>query len=547
MATSTSTKQSVVQTASWLPLIVIVLAQMQMAFNVNALPVSLGPIANDLDAPATAISSALLIYSLFVAAFVMLGAKIAKLLGERLVFQVSAVAHGASMALMALATDTSMMNLAQAVAGVAAAALVPTLVVLIAANYQDKQQAQAFGILASIPAVASGVAFVVAGYIATLLNWRLSFWSLAVLSGVVLVLSFRLKNVPRTPDIKIDVTGVVLSAMAIAFILFAFNNINTWGLLWATPNAPFSILGVSPVLILTALGIVLGQSFFSWSHHRVATKKTPLLAMEVLDSPEEKNAVMAFLVAGALGTAVSFLIPLYIQFVQGQTPFFTAVAIVPYAIAVAIAAIASVRLYDRLTPRILGMICFVMIAVGATIVGFSIFNDWGTLSVILGLVILGLGEGTMLTLLFNVLVSASPKEFAGDVGALRGVANNVSSALGAAFAGVVAVGLLAAVITSSFQASSLPSSLAEELNFDRIDFVSNAQLETYLAKTSATPAQVAEAVRINENARLSALRATFILIAIISLLALIPALGLPKYSPTQVPADPTTTNSKKKK
>ena len=45
----------------------------------------------------------------------------------------------------------------------------------------------------------------------------------------------------------------------------------------------------------------------------------------------------------------------------------------------------------------------------------------------------------MLTLLFNVLVSASPKEYAGDVGALRGVVNNVSSALGAAFAGVVAV------------------------------------------------------------------------------------------------------------
>ena len=65
--------------------------------------------------------------------------------------------------------------------------------------------------------------------------------------------------------------------------------------------------------------------------------------------------------------------------------------------------------------------------------------DWGTLMVIIGLVIAGIGEGTMLTLLFNVLVSASPKEFAGDVGALRGVVNNVSSALGAAFAGVVAV------------------------------------------------------------------------------------------------------------
>src|SRR5262245_64789574 len=85
--------------ASWLPLVIIVLAQLQMGFNVNALPVSIGPIAEDLHVPATAISTALVVYSLFVAAFVMLGAKIGKLFGERLVFQVGVVAHGFSMAL----------------------------------------------------------------------------------------------------------------------------------------------------------------------------------------------------------------------------------------------------------------------------------------------------------------------------------------------------------------------------------------------------------------------------------------------------------------
>ena len=121
--------------APWFPLIVIVLAQLQMATNISVLPVSLGPISEDLGAPSTATATALLVYSLFVAAFVMLGAKIGKLVGERRVFQASAVAHGAAMVLMALSTDAWLMNTAQAIAGVAAGALVPTLVVLIAANY----------------------------------------------------------------------------------------------------------------------------------------------------------------------------------------------------------------------------------------------------------------------------------------------------------------------------------------------------------------------------------------------------------------------------
>jgi MFS family permease len=90
--------------APWLPLIVIVLAQLQMAINVNALPVSLGPLSKDLNAPATAAATALLLYSLFVAAFVMLGAKIGKLAGERRMFQAGVIAHGVAMALMATST-----------------------------------------------------------------------------------------------------------------------------------------------------------------------------------------------------------------------------------------------------------------------------------------------------------------------------------------------------------------------------------------------------------------------------------------------------------
>src|SRR5262245_31601645 len=54
-----------------------------MAVNVSALPVSLRPLSEDLNAPATAAATALLLYSMFVAAFVMLGAKIGKLVGER--------------------------------------------------------------------------------------------------------------------------------------------------------------------------------------------------------------------------------------------------------------------------------------------------------------------------------------------------------------------------------------------------------------------------------------------------------------------------------
>jgi MFS family permease len=528
----------------WLPLVIIVLAQLQMAVNISALPVSLGPISDDLDAPATAAATGLLLYSLFVASFVMLGAKIGKLVGERRVFQAGVVAHGVAMGLMATSTDASTMNTAQAIAGVAAAALVPTLVVLIAANYHGRQQETALGVLAGIPAVASASTFVIAGFLATVLSWRYSYGLIVLQAVVVFILSYRLTPIPPQRGIRIDLVGVVLSAAAIALIVFGFGNLQTWGLLVAEDAAPFSLLRVSPAPMFILLGIVLGQAFFAWSNRRVVADKQPLLAMEVLDSDEEKSAVVAFLVAGSLGLAVGFLIPLYVQIVQDRTPLYTAVAILPYAIAVAVAGVVSVRLYDRFSPRRLGIASYILIAIGLVVVAGTVGNSWSTVVVILGLLLVGAGEGTLLTLLFNVLVSASPKRLAGDVGALRGVANNVSNAIGAAFASVVAVGLLGVLLASAFSRSELPPELESKVLFDDVDFVTNDELRGVLGATSATPEQVEEAVAINEDARLGALRASFLIVAGISLLSIFPAARLPRYVPDELSADDIVSEAK---
>lgn len=514
------------------------MAQIQMAFNVNALPVSIGPIVEDLEVSSTTVGTALVVYSLAVAAFVMLGAKVGKRLGVRTVFQVTVLLHGASMGLMAASHDADTMLNAQGLAGLAAAALVPTLVVLIAVNYQGPQQAQALGLLAGAPAVSGVLAFLIAGFLATFLSWRYSFALLVLVSGAAFVLSFKLKPIPRQTGIRIDGAGAVLAAIAVILISFGFNRVTEWGLVLAKPTAPLSLLGLSPAPFMIIAGIVVGQAFFTWSHQIAALGKTPLLALEVLDSPEERNAILALLAISALGPAVNFLIPLYIQIVQGRTSMQTSIAVIPYTIAISAAAVLIVRYYHRLTPRQIGSLAFLVVAAGLAWLAVAIQSDWGTLAVILGLVVLGLGEGALLTLLFNVLLTASPKELAGDVGALRGTAVNLATALGTAFASVAAVGLLSLFVTSSLAGHpELPPSLQAQVNLDNINFVSNDRLVAVMSNTTATPEQVAAAAAVNEAARLRALKAAFLMLAALALLAVVPALGLPRYTPDKVPPE----------
>ena len=537
MAKPSSSKPNVggAEPASWLPLLIILLAQIQMAFNVNALPVSIGAIVDEFSVSPSSVGTALVFYSLAVAGFVMVGAKIGKMTGERLLFQITVLLHGAAMLGMALSRNAATMNLAQALAGLAAAGLVPTLVVLIAANYRGAQQSQALGVLAGTPAISGALAFFVAGYLGTAFSWRYSFGMLGVLALVVFGLSFRLAPIPRKTGIRLDFVGAALAAVAIFLISFGFNNLNAWGILLAGESAPFTLLGLSPAPVMVAAGIMFGQGFFFWSHRRIAQGQTPLLSMEVLGSSKERSATIALLIISALGPAVNFLIPLYMQIVQGFTTLVTAVAVIPYTLSIAVSAILIVRLYSRLTPRQIGSMGFAVVAVGLVILAYSIRNDWGTPLVILGLIVLGLGEGSLLTLMFNVLVSSAPKELAGDVGALRGVANNLATALGTAFASVAAVSILAVLVVNYVETSPyLPIMPEDPISLDSVDFVSNDQLQDYLDELNATPEQEDQAIEINTEARLQALKISFLLLAGIALLAIFPALGLPGYNDEEI-------------
>ena len=77
-----------------------------------------------------------------------------------------------------------------------------------------------------------------------------------------------------------------------------------------------------------------------------------------------------------------------------------------------------------------------------------------------------------------------------------------------------------------------------------VDFVTNDELRTALAATSATPEQVDEAVAISEDARLRALRASFLIVGGISLLSIFPASRLPKYLPAELSAEDIVTEAR---
>ena len=285
-------------------------------------------------------------------------------------------------------------------------------------------------------------------------------------------------------------------------------------------------------------GVVLGQAFIAWSRKRSAERKTPLVALDLVRTPQQRSVIPLLFVIITLGSAVSFLVPLYIQIVQGRSSLQTGIAIIPNALAIFVAALVVLRLYEFLSARDIARYAFILVAAGLALLAVVVRNEWETPMVIFGLIVIGLGQGALVTLLFTEMAATSSDEFAGDVGALRGTAANLAGAIGTAVAGALLIGVLSTNVMQELTDNPIiPPELKRQVDLDDITFISNDRLLAVLSATTAAPDQIAEALSINTNARLRSLKICLLTLAGLALIAIFPAGNLPNMAGARLAAD----------
>jgi MFS family permease len=515
---------------SWLPMIIIAMAQTLLVFNITAVRVSIEDIASTFSASASSVTTVIVVYCLVVAALILLGAKIAPSYGARRIFRATVALFAASMAAMTVSTGIATIILAQIVAGVATALMVPTLAVLIADHYAGADQATALGWLAAAQAMGIVPAFLVAGALSTWLSWRVGFGLLVLWSLALYLLSGRLRPTTLRSRASIDKVGLLLVALAMLLIGVGSNNLSDWGALRARPRAPFSLLHLSPAPFVIIGGVLLIQAFFLWSRKLKAGGGTPLVSLDAFSGLPERSLLLSIFAVGVLGAAITFVVPMYIEVVQGRTSVYAAVACIPFTVASFLAAIFVVRLRGRVHPRRIARAAFLGVALGAALLGATIRNGWGNATVIVGMILAGIGEGALATLLLKLLLARASDDVTDEVPPLCGTTDYFAAAVGTALASALVIGVLGTNIQRELGSSpAFTGALMEQLNLDGVAFISNDFLQERLSGTTATPEQITEAVRINTQARLRALRFCFFALSAVAALAFLPAAALPDY------------------
>lgn len=529
--------------ASWLPLIIVMLCQIQLSF--NAFNVSIAGITHDLNIPATSVGTALTTGTFAMAGFILLGAKIGARMGTRLAFQIGVLVPAAAAFIVAMAQNGTQLFIAQAISGASVALSAPTLTVLIARNYKGRQQAQAIGFLASAIPLAQVISLLIAGYFATTIGWR---WSFVLVGGIGILnflLSWLLKPIKRDSSVLIDWVGAALSSAAIISISFGFTGLVSWGVWKAHAQAPFTIAGLSPVPFFLALGLVLLIIFLVHQSKRTGRGRIPLLNLRVVRGRKAHATLIVMSLMLFVGTATSFVMPLYMQVVRGFDGLQTSLAVVPYTISIFVANTLVARLYDRFSAAQIARTGLWVVTLALGWLGFTILTGLGQWAVILGLVVLGLAQGCIVALVFNTLLTLSPTNAAGDVGAVRGVTHNVSGSAGIAVASAIAVAILGGTVASSAHASErISPELLQRIEFENVNFITDDHLAGVLNKAGASDTEISAGTEYFADARLNALSTTMFILAGIALAASFAAPGMPRSPRTET--EETTVEDKPK-
>lgn len=524
-------------------LLTLASAQFLMTLDSSVMNVSIATVARDVGTTVTGIQTAITLYTLVMAAFMITGGKLGQILGRRRAFVIGSLVYGAGSAVTAASGSLPMLIAGWSVLeGLGAALILPSVVALVASNFGATDRPRAYGLVASAGAIAVAVGPLVGGLCTSYLSWRWVFVFEVVLVLVILGMARRLVDPPPTERPRLDPVGTVLSAAGLGLLVYGIIRIGSWGAVVPKAGAP-SLFGVSMVTWLVLAGGAVLAGFVEWEAWQARRGRAALLDLRLLRVPGLRAGLVSFFFQFLLQAGLFFVVPLFLSVALGLSAVATGVRLLPLSLTLLAAAVGVPRLFPHASPRRVVRIGFAALFAGIVALLAAIEAGAGPDVVTWPLLVVGLGVGSLASQLGSVTVSAVPDDRSAEVGGVQNTVTNLGASMGTALAGAV----LIAVLTTSFLTGiahnpAVPSDLSAQATVTLsagVPFVSDAQLQAALQAEGVPPATSQAVVDVNTNSRLDALRASLGLLALFALVAVVATRRLPT-APAAAPAGPAS-------
>ena len=346
----------------------------------------------------------------------------------------------------------------------------------------------------------------------------------------------KVKDAPGpTPTPKLDVVGSVLSAAGLGLFVFGVLESSTWG--WLKPkNSPITIFGFSLTLFVIAAGCALLWGFVQWQHHREATNRDPLIHLSLARIPTVRSGVIGLFSQNLILMGTFFVVPLYLQLVLGKNALETGIKMLPISITMLVTAGLGARLSNRFPVRTIVRTGLVVTIAGVLILLATIKPTLSDAGFAIGMGVLGIGMGLMISQLGNVIQSSVDESGRSEAGGLQFTGQQLGSALGVAFIGaIVLIGLTNTLVSTVNNDPRISDRVATQVSTEAangINFVSSTQIANAAHDAGISKSETDAIVDDYETAQLRSLKAGLLGAAFLALISLAFTADLPHEQPT---------------
>jgi EmrB/QacA subfamily drug resistance transporter len=441
------TGQETARDRRWIALILLCVAQFVVVLDASIVNVALPTIGRELNFTESQLPWVVNAYVLTFGGFLLLGGRMADLLGRRRVFMGGLVLFALASLAGGLATNSGQLIAARAVQGLGAAILSPAALSIVTTTFQDgAERNKALGIWGAVAGSGGAAGVLLGGVLTDGLGWQWVLWVNVPIGLIAAALAPALLAESRSTAERrhFDVAGAVSVTAGLSLLVYALVDANDAG--WGSAQT-IGLLAIS-VALLAAFVVIERRA------------PSPLMPFSIFRSRTLTGANVVGLLIGASLFSMFFYISLYMQQVLGYSAIHAGLSYLPLAITIIVSAGIASQLVTKIGFKT--VLAAGMVFIAAALLWFSQISVGGSfLSDILGpslLAAIGLGFAFVTSTI--AAVSGIAEHEAGLASGLINTSQQIGGALGLAILSAISISVIGtshapADLTEGFQAAFL--------------------------------------------------------------------------------------------
>jgi EmrB/QacA subfamily drug resistance transporter len=410
----------------WYALALICAGQFMVVLDVSIVNVALPSIKEALDFSESDLQWVISAYALLAGGFLLLGGRMADILGRRRVFIFGLIVFTSGSLLCALAWSDSMLIAFRALQGLGAAFVAPAALSLITALFEEgPDRNKALGVMGAVSGSGAAFGVLLGGILTSSLSWEWIFFVNVPVGVTTMILTVFVipESHAELGHRRFDFAGAVVVTASLTALTYGIVKASDYG--WGSAQT----IGI---LVASVAGLAL----FVLIELR---SKAPLMPLRIWRNRTLAGAnVVGFMIGGSI-FAMFFILSLYMQQVLGYSALKAGVAYLACALTVVVSAGIAGKLVTIFGVRRMLASGLLISAGGLFFFTYVSANGTYVNDLLPGFVIAAIGLGFSFVPVTIAALSGVSNQDAGLASGLINVSQQIGGALGTAIVTSIAV------------------------------------------------------------------------------------------------------------